>query len=151
MMSFVAQHHDFFKTMRITTTGSTGASLEAKLGLSIAHKVASGPLGGDHEIGAMITTHDVAAVFFFVDPLSAHPHESDICALTRICEVHNVLCATNSKTGSALVFALQNDPVCGSYLSVASAVEDSDIVDSYTGRIRPLRRRRRRSSPRSRW
>ena len=52
MMSFVAKHRDFFKTVRITTTGSTGGALEKKLGLKIARKVASGPLGGDQEIGA---------------------------------------------------------------------------------------------------
>ena len=75
MMNFVAKHRDFFKTVQITTTGSTGAALEKKLGLKIARKVASGPLGGDQEIGAMITTDDCGAAFFFIDPLSAHPHE----------------------------------------------------------------------------
>ena len=56
--------------MQITTTGSTGAALEKKLGLKIARKVASGPLGGDQEIGAVITTDDYGAAFFFIDPLS---------------------------------------------------------------------------------
>ena len=70
MMNFVAKHRDFFKTVQITTTGSTGAALEKKLGLKIARKVASGPLGGDQEIGAVITTDDYGAAFFFIDPLS---------------------------------------------------------------------------------
>ena len=75
MMAFVAKHHDFFKTVRIVTTGSTGSALQKKLGLSIALKVSSGPLGGDQEIGAMVTRDEVSAAFFFVDPLTSHPHE----------------------------------------------------------------------------
>ena len=55
------------------TTGSTGASLEQKLGLHIERKVASGPLGGDQEIGGMITNDEVAGVFFFIDPLTSPP------------------------------------------------------------------------------
>ena len=50
MMNFVAQNIDFFKTVSIVTTGSTGSALENKLGLNIAKKVASGPLGGDQEL-----------------------------------------------------------------------------------------------------
>jgi len=105
MMNFVAKHRDFFKTVQITTTGSTGAALEKKLGLKIARKVASGPLGGDQEIGAMITTDDCGAAFFFIDPLSAHPHDADIKALTRICEVHNCPFALNPSSGDALTHA----------------------------------------------
>jgi len=103
MMTFVAKHRDFFKTVQITTTGSTGSALQKKLGLRIAQKVASGPLGGDQEIGSFITNDMVGGVFFFIDPLSAHPHEADIKALVRLCEVHNCPCATNPATGEALV------------------------------------------------
>ena len=70
MMNFVAKYIDFFKTVSIVTTGSTGSALEKKLGLTVACKVASGPLGGDQEIGGMITNDAVAAAFFFIDPLS---------------------------------------------------------------------------------
>ena len=110
MMAFVAKHRDFFKTVRIVTTGSTGSALQKKLGLSIALKVSSGPLGGDQEIGAMVTRDEVSAAFFFVDPLSSHPHEADIRALTRICDVHNCAVATNPSTGEALVHAFLHSP-----------------------------------------
>jgi len=110
MMAFVAKHRNFFKMVQIVTTGSTGASLEKKLGLQIAHKVASGPLGGDQEIGGLITQDKIAAAFFFIDPLSAHPHEADIRALTRICEVHNIATATNPMSGEALVHAFTSCP-----------------------------------------
>lgn len=131
MMTFVAQHRDFFKKVQITTTGSTGAALEKKLALKIARKVASGPLGGDQEIGGMITTDDVGAAFFFIDPLSAHPHEADIRALTRICEVHNTACATNPVSGEALVFAFENSPKHRQLLMKDFHRSDSAVVGVY--------------------
>ena len=131
MMAFVAKHRDFFKTVQIVTTGSTGASLEKKLGLKIARKVASGPLGGDQEIGGMITTDDVAAAFFFIDPLSAHPHEADIRALTRICEVHNIACATNPISGAALCYAFCNNNRHMLLLSKFKKTNTSDVVANY--------------------
>lgn len=54
MSNFVEQHVEFFKHCRIITTGSTGKTLEEKLGLPVYHKVSSGPLGGDQEIGAFV-------------------------------------------------------------------------------------------------
>ena len=132
MMNFVAKHFDFFKTVQITTTGSTGDALETKLGLKIAHKVASGPLGGDQEIGAMITTDDCGAVFFFIDPLSAHPHDADIKALTRICEVHNCPFALNPSTGDALTYAFINSrPYFDAYLYKKVERGESDVVKKY--------------------
>lgn len=131
MMNFVAKHRDFFKTVQITTTGSTGGALEKKLGLKIARKVASGPLGGDQEIGSMITTDDCAAAFFFIDPLSAHPHDADIRALTRICEVHNCACATNPISGDALVHAFMTSPDHKAALQKSSQRGASDVVNTY--------------------
>jgi hypothetical protein len=55
MSNFVERNLEFFKHCRIITTGSTGKTLEDKLGLDVYHKVASGPLGGDQEIGALVT------------------------------------------------------------------------------------------------
>ena len=76
----MAKHRGFFKTVQITTTGSTGGALEKKLGLRIGRKVASGPLGGDQEIGGFITKDECAAAFFFIDPLSAHPRAAGVPA-----------------------------------------------------------------------
>ena len=131
MMTFVAKHREFFKTMRIVTTGSTGGALEKKLGLKIAHKVASGPLGGDQEIGGMITNDQVAATFFFIDPLSSHPHEADIRALTRICQVHNCAMSTNPISGEALVHAFQTSPMHIDMLHQNSKRGESAVVQEY--------------------
>ena len=55
----------------------------------------------------MIATGNVAAVFFFTDPLSSHPHQSDVVSLNRICCVHDIMFANNPSSAQSLVFALQ--------------------------------------------
>ena len=133
MLRFVIKHASFFKQVQIVTTGSTGAVLEKALNLKIAHKVASGPLGGDQQIGAMITQDEVAGAFFFVDPLTSHPHEADIHALTRICEVHNCALATNSISAEALVHAFQTSLV---HIALLEKVEIAHGHEKGMGRMK---------------
>mmetsp|Transcript_13497 Transcript_13497/g.15183 ORF Transcript_13497/g.15183 Transcript_13497/m.15183 type:complete len:387 (+) Transcript_13497:139-1299(+) len=106
MMNFVNKNLEFFKRAELVTTGSTGRSLES-LGLTVKSLVASGPLGGDQEIGGMIAKGDVGAVFFFQDPLTAHPHKHDIRALHRVCVVHDTMFASNPSTAQALIYSLE--------------------------------------------
>ena len=143
MMAFVAKHRDFFKTVQIVTTGSTGASLEKKLGLKIARKVASGPLGGDQEIGGMISLGELDGVLFFRDPLSAHPHDDDIKALMRICDVHCIPTANNPASGKAVLFYLASlaaeraealasgDETLESVIAARKNIPESDVVRDY--------------------
>jgi methylglyoxal synthase len=65
----------------------------------------SGPEGGDAQIAARVAIQSVDAVFFFVDPLSAQPHDPDIRALLRVCNVHNVPLATNVATADLIIAA----------------------------------------------
>jgi methylglyoxal synthase len=69
----------------------------------------SGPEGGDAQIAALVATHGVDAVFFFVDPLGAQPHEPDVRALLRVCNVHNVPLASNAATADLLMASLTSD------------------------------------------
>ncbi len=78
----------------LVATATTGALLRDKVGLAV-RSVLSGPLGGDAQIAAMVVEGRIRAVFFFVDPLSAHPHDPDIRTVLRVCNVHNVPIATN--------------------------------------------------------
>ena len=43
------------------------------------------------------------AVIFFRDPLTAQPHEPDVTALLRICDVHDVPLATNRGSANAVI------------------------------------------------
>jgi len=108
MVSFVEDNMDFFRKCRIVTTGTTGRTLEESLGLPVALKVASGPLGGDQEIGALVTQGKVKAIFFFKDPLTAHQHHADIEALSRICDVHDVPYACNESSALGILYAMTN-------------------------------------------
>lgn len=99
---FVNQHAALLAKFNLIATGTTGKILSEKTGLTI-ERVQSGPLGGDLQIGALIADDQVAAVLFFRDPLTAQPHEPDVSALLRICDVHQVPLATNLATANAIM------------------------------------------------
>lgn len=105
LAEFVGRHRDTFARFTLVATGTTGGVLQAATGLPI-ERVLSGPLGGDQQIGARIATEEVKAVFFFRDPLTAQPHEPDVSALLRLCDVHDIPLATNPATAEALVLWL---------------------------------------------
>jgi methylglyoxal synthase len=78
----------------LVATATTGSLLRDKVGLDV-ESVLSGPMGGDAQIAAMVAEGRMRAVIFFVDPLSAHPHDPDIQTVLRVCNVHGVAIATN--------------------------------------------------------
>jgi methylglyoxal synthase len=78
----------------IVATATTGSLLRDKVGLDVT-AVLSGPMGGDAQIAAKVAEGRIRAVFFLVDPMSAHPHDPDIRTVMRVCNVHNVALATN--------------------------------------------------------
>jgi methylglyoxal synthase len=78
----------------LVATATTGALLRDKVGLDV-ESVLSGPMGGDAQIAGMVAERRIRAVIFFVDPLSAHPHDPDIQTVMRVCNVHSVAIATN--------------------------------------------------------
>lgn len=106
LVAFVGNHLEFFRSIPLVATGNTGALLNAELGLNV-ERVAHGPYGGDLIIGARVTEGAVRAVIFFRDPLTAQPHEPDVSALLRVCDVHNVPLATNFGTAEAVVDGLR--------------------------------------------
>ena len=78
----------------LIATATTGTLLRDKVGLEV-ETVLSGPMGGDTQIAALVAVGRIRAVFFFTDPLSAHPHDPDIQAVMRVCNVHDVALVTN--------------------------------------------------------
>ena len=106
LLNFVRVNLDFFEVQELVATGNTGKMLSDHLGLKV-ERVAHGPYGGDLIIGGRVAEGHVKAVLFFRDPLTAQPHEPDVTALLRVCDVHSIPLATNEATARAVVKALR--------------------------------------------
>lgn len=106
LVRFVTAYKSVFSEHSLFATGTTGLRIMEATGLSV-QRFQSGPLGGDQEIGAMIAKNKMDVVFFFRDPLTSQPHEPDVTALIRLCDVYAVPLATNMGTGEILVKGLQ--------------------------------------------
>ena len=98
LVNFVLAYAHIFRQATLFATGTTGQRIT---------RVLSGPYGGDQQIGAKIAEDNMDLVIFLRDPLTAQPHEPDITALLRLCDVHNVPVATNLATAEALLRALE--------------------------------------------
>ena len=106
MIVLAREYRDFLGRCTLTATGTTGGRLAAELGLTVDRKH-SGPLGGDLQIGALLVEDRIDAVIFLRDPMTPQPHEPDINALVRACDVHDVACATNLATAHLVLQRLQ--------------------------------------------
>ncbi|KLO22234.1 MULTISPECIES: methylglyoxal synthase [unclassified Marinitoga] len=106
LVMFVKEWKYVFEKCNLYATSSTGTLIEEKVGLNVT-KFASGPYGGDLQIGAMIAAGSMDFVIFLRDPLTAQPHEPDVSALMRVCDVHNIPLATNLATAEGLVLEIE--------------------------------------------
>ncbi|WP_406676141.1 methylglyoxal synthase [Moorella sp. ACPs] len=107
LVNFVDQHKHIFANHRLVATGTTGARIMERTGLKV-HRLMSGPLGGDQQMGSLVAKKRLDLVIFLRDPLTPQPHEPDISALLRICDVHNVPAATNLATAAIFLEYLKS-------------------------------------------
>jgi methylglyoxal synthase len=105
MIELASEHAVLLRQCVLLATGTTGKRLHNELGLTVECKL-SGPFGGDLQIGAELAEGKVDCVIFLRDPMTPQPHEPDINALVRACDVHNVPCATNVATAKLLLVQL---------------------------------------------
>ena len=94
IIDFATAYKHILEKHALFATGTTGTRISEATGLSI-HLFQSGPLGGDQQIGAKIAHNEMDMVIFFRDPLTAQPHEPDVSALMRLCDVYKIPLATN--------------------------------------------------------
>ncbi len=106
MLAFVAKHQQILVKHNLVATATTGRIIKEAVGLDVTTYL-SGPLGGDQQIGARIACQEIDMVIFLRDPLTAQPHEPDITALLRVCDVHNIPVATNEASAHLLVTTLE--------------------------------------------
>jgi methylglyoxal synthase len=104
MVAFTTFNRERLQAFHILATATTGRLLREKVGLEV-EECLSGPLGGDVQIAARIASGEVDVVFFLVDPLDKHPHDPDIQAVQRVCNVHDVPLATNVATANLIISA----------------------------------------------
>ncbi len=109
IVEFAREHSEILNRFHLVATLSTGELIMKGTGLKI-DLLLSGPHGGDQQVGALVASGECKAVVFLRDPLTAQPHEPDITALLRVCDVHNVPIATNLATAEAVISLIASNP-----------------------------------------
>ncbi|MDP4087645.1 MAG: methylglyoxal synthase [Bacillota bacterium] len=107
MIDFIKRYKDVFEQHELFGTGTTGRLITEIVGLKV-HRFLSGPLGGDQQIGGKLAEGEIDFVIFLRDPLTAQPHEPDVTALLRLCDVHCIPLATNMGSAEVAVKALKS-------------------------------------------
>jgi methylglyoxal synthase len=105
LVAWAAVHRDKLARHELWGTGTTGGRVIDGTGLPVT-RLKSGPLGGDAQLGAMIVEGKLDALVFFIDPLTAMPHDVDVKALTRLATLYDVLFACNRVTADAVLAAI---------------------------------------------
>lgn len=110
MIELATQYKEVLNKHELYATGTTGTLVMGATGLKI-NRMKSGPLGGDQQIGSMIACSELDLVIFLRDPLTAQPHEPDVSALLRLCDVTNTPLATNMASANIMLIALEKNEI----------------------------------------
>ena len=110
MINLAIKFKDVLVKHELYATGTTGALIMGETGLKI-NRMKSGPLGGDQQIGSMIANSELDLLIFLRDPLTSQPHEPDVSALLRLCDVTNTPLATNISSAEIMLKALSNEEI----------------------------------------
>ncbi len=108
IIELAKKYKDVLGEHELYATGTTGTLIMGETGLTI-HRMKSGPLGGDQQIGAMLANGDINLIIFLRDPLTAQPHEPDVSALLRLGDVQSIPLATNASSATIMLEAMKNN------------------------------------------
>ena len=107
LLDISKKYKDVLSEHELFATGTTGTLIMGETKLDI-FRYKSGPEGGDQQIGAMLANGDLDLIIFLRDPLTAQPHEPDVSALLRLCDVQRIPRATNASSAKIMLEALKN-------------------------------------------
>ncbi|MBO5357628.1 MAG: methylglyoxal synthase [Clostridia bacterium] len=107
MIRLAIKYQETLASHELYATGTTGTLVMGETGLKIK-RMKSGPLGGDQQIGSMVAEGKLDLIVFLRDPLTSQPHEPDVSALLRLCDVQSIPLATNVKSAEIMLEAVKN-------------------------------------------
>ena len=107
MIKLAIEHKETLAQHELYATGTTGTLVMGETGLKI-NRMKSGPLGGDQQIGSMVAEGKLDLIVFLRDPLTSQPHEPDVSALLRLCDVQSIPLATNVKSAEIMLDTIKN-------------------------------------------
>ena len=107
IIELAKRYRDVLDGHELYATGTTGTLIMGETGLAI-HRMKSGPLGGDQQIGAMLAEGKLDMIIFLRDPLTAQPHEPDVSALMRLSDVQKIPLATNVSSATVMLEAMKH-------------------------------------------
>ena len=107
IIELAKKYKDVLGKYELYATGTTGTLIMGETGLKIT-RMKSGPKGGDQQIGAILADGNMDLVIFLRDPLTAQPHEPDVSALLRLCDVQSIPLATNMSSAKVMLEAMKN-------------------------------------------
>ena len=102
LMEWVMYNRVLLEGHILYATGTTGMTIERQTNLTV-HRLQSGPLGGDQQIGAKIVDNEIDFLIFFWDPLEPLPHDPDVKALLRMAVVWNIPIACNRTSADFMI------------------------------------------------
>jgi len=114
LIEWVEWNYEILIKYQLVCTGTTGRLVEEALREKLKEnqnllkmppikKLMSGPLGGDQQLGALITEGKINLFIFLWDPMEPQPHDVDVKALLRIAALYNIPTASNRSTADFII------------------------------------------------
>jgi methylglyoxal synthase len=103
LAQLVAQHKDFLSKCLTIATPSISETLYQQAAVAISQKTPSVPVGGYQAVASLVGTGEILAVIFLRDFMVAQSGQANEEALLRLCNINQVLLATNVPTADAII------------------------------------------------